>query len=64
MPEPGIYLTNSTGETIALATETGGGDKNLLAEALEENLSGAELNRLINRTADARDDDAQEDEDE
>ena len=54
MPEPGIYLTNTTGETIPLATETGEGDKNLLAEALEENLSGAELNRLINRTVEAR----------
>lgn len=36
MPEPGIYLTNSTGETVALATESGGGDRQLLQEALEE----------------------------
>ena len=37
MPEPGIYLVNSTGETAALHTESGGGDRELLEEYLEEN---------------------------
>jgi hypothetical protein len=33
---PGIYLVNSTGETVALATEDGGGDRALLREVLAE----------------------------
>lgn len=37
MPSPGLYLVNSTGEAVALHTEDGSGDKDLLAEYLEEN---------------------------
>ena len=36
MPEPGLYLVNSTGETVPLATESGNGDRELLHEALDE----------------------------
>lgn len=36
MPEPGIYLVNATGELIPLATESGGGDTELLKETLSE----------------------------
>ena len=36
MPDPGIYLVNSTGETYALATESGEGDRKLLQETLDE----------------------------
>lgn len=36
MPIPGIYAINSTGETVPLATEDGGGDRNLFREMVEE----------------------------
>lgn len=38
MPEtpPGLYLVNATGELTAVATEDGGGDRDLLTEALLE----------------------------
>lgn len=36
MADPGIYLINSTGETVALATESGAGDRELLHETLDE----------------------------
>lgn len=35
MQEPGIYLVNSTGESTALATESGGGDRELLRDELD-----------------------------
>ena len=35
--DPGIWLINSTGERIALHTESGAGDEQLLEEYLEEN---------------------------
>lgn len=35
MSEPGLYLVNSTGETVPLHTENGG-DEELLEEYLEE----------------------------
>lgn len=48
MPTPGIYATNSTGETVPLALEDGTGDKKLLAEAIDERLEKEELDYLIN----------------
>jgi len=36
MADPGLYLVNSTGEMVALATESGDGDQNLLHETLDE----------------------------
>lgn len=41
MPTPGIYAVNSTGETVPLATEDGGGDRELLGEMLEELTEGS-----------------------
>lgn len=37
MPDPGLYLINSTGEMVAVHTESGDGDTQLLREYLEEN---------------------------
>ena len=37
MSEPGIYLLNSTGEMVALHTESGDGDTQLLKEYMDEN---------------------------
>lgn len=42
MPEPGIYLCNATGELTPLATEGGGGDRELLEEALQEHTEDGE----------------------
>lgn len=34
--KPGIYLVNATGEMSPMATGGGGGDRNLLREAIDE----------------------------
>ena len=47
--ERGIYLVADTPLTLhALAVEGGGGDKNLLAEAITEQLDAGETDELIN----------------
>ena len=52
MTDPGIYLVNSTGETVALATDDGGGDRALLREVLSEytDLNGGGLSETPTRT--------------
>jgi hypothetical protein len=47
--ERGIYLAADTPLTLhPLAVEGGGGDKNLLAEAITEQLDAGETDELIN----------------
>jgi hypothetical protein len=45
MPQPGLYLVNSTGEMIDVHTSSGENDLQLLREYLEEwDIEGVEVN--------------------